>query len=107
MNMFYVSLNSSETCVCLTINNEVEYPCCPGQKYGDVTYSLRMRRRSAAPREVRSRNPPPDPPAPPSTDHDDEGSTSEAATLHTSSSSLHAAVTLSLAAAVTWYGHVI
>jgi len=81
--------------------HEVEYPCCPGKKYGDVTYSFRMRPRSAGQREVRSGNLLP----PPSTD-DAEGPVASCARVHLRTTNFDHRLPLFLAC-VTWFGHVI
>lgn len=73
---FYVRSRDWELTSTTVAAHEVEYPCCPGKNYGDVTYSFRMRRRSSGPREVRSRNLQPlDEPLPP---FNAEGSSSTA-----------------------------
>ena len=52
---FYLRNNDWQLTSTTVAAHDVEYPCCPGQKYGDVTYSFRMRRRSTGVlREVRS-----------------------------------------------------
>ena len=102
---FYVRSADWELTSTTVAAHEVEYPCCPGKTYGDVTYSFRMRTRSVGPREVRSRNPLPAESPPPSNADD---SASSAAVEHirlltTTTSNL---VPFFLAA-VTWYSHVI
>jgi len=87
--------------------HEVEYPCCPGKKYGDVTYSFRMRPRSTALREVRRRNllPPPADSSPltPPTNAEDSAVSSA---FSTTTDSNHHRLPLFFAC-VTWFGHVI
>jgi len=53
---FYARNSDWELTSTTVATHDVEYPCCPGKKYGDVAYSLRMRPRSSGLREVRSGN---------------------------------------------------
>lgn len=97
---FYVRNGDWELTSTTVAAHEVEYPCCPGKKYGDVTYSFRMRPRSSGPREVRSRNLLPAE-SPPTTNV--EGSASSSADRRTS----YFNCVPPLLACVMWFSHVI
>jgi len=97
---FYVRNGDWELTSTTVAAHKVEYPCCPGKKYGDVTYSFRMRPRSSGPREVRSRNLLPAE-SPPTTNAED--STSSSADRRTS----YFNCVPPLLACITWFSHVI
>lgn len=99
---FYVRNSDWELTSTTVAAHEVEYPCCPGKKYGDVTYSFRMHPRSTGLREVRSRNLMPDTSPPTNTQGSASSSAARRSHLRTTSSNC---VPLFLAC-VTWFSHV-
>lgn len=102
---FYVRNGDWELTSTTVAAHDVEYPCCPGKKYGDVTYSFRMRPRSAGLREVRSRNLLPAESPPPVTDA--KGSASSSVNIqHIRTTSFNCRVPL-VVVYVTWSSHVI
>jgi len=105
---FYVRNADWELTSSTVAAHEVEYPCCPGKKYGDVTYSFRMRPRSAGMREVRSRNLRPAESSQPTPPINAESSASSAAMEHNRLQTTTTSNSVPLFfAAVTWYSHVI
>ena len=102
---FYVRNSDWELTSTTVAAHEVEYPCCPGKKYGDVTYSFRMRPRSSGLREVRSRNLLPAESPPPT---NAEGSASSAVGGHIDRRTTNFKFCVSLfVACVAWFSHVI
>jgi len=106
---FYVRNADWELTSTTVAAHEVEYPCCPGKKYGDVTYSFRMRPRSAAGlREVRGSGSllPASSSESSPLPTDAEGSASSAAAVPRTTTNFHGHAPL-LLVYVTWLSHVI
>ena len=101
---FYVRNSDWELTSTTVSGHEVEYPCCPGKKYGDVTYSFRMRPRSTGLREVRSRNLQPAESSPPT---NAEGSTSSAVGRHIDLRTKCSNCVPLFLASIAWFSYVI